>query len=188
MSALNVPERQILSQFPDDPTFTLHRVRFVRIRDALWVVGTPEYEVGVRDLGACPERVTPLVRAAPGPSSVDAAQIYFFQNEGNLEARLVEMRHNARQIAEVLGAEGVDQDEVPNAWVAIQSTDWISAGTEVGPPLTDDVARFQALGDDGLLLSPTRIRASHHSAYDIGGEVRNRGNSSVGSASAWSLS
>ena len=64
MSALNIPERQILCQFPDDPTFTLHhRVLFVRIRDALWVVGTPDYEVGVRDLGAYPERVTHLVRA-----------------------------------------------------------------------------------------------------------------------------
>ena len=138
------------------PTFTLHhRVLFVRLRDALWVVGTPDYEVGVRDLGAYPERVTPHVRAAPWPSSVDEAQHFSFQDEGNLEARLVEMRRNARQIAEVLGGEGVDEDEVPKAWVAIQSKDWISAGTEVGPPLTDDVARFQALGDYGLLDSPT---------------------------------
>ena len=86
---------------------------------------------------------------------MDAAQIYSFQDEGKLEARLVEMRRNARQIAEVLGAEGVDEDEVPKAWVAIQSKDWISAGTEVDSPLTNDVARFQALGDYGLLLSPT---------------------------------
>ena len=62
MSALNIPERQLFVQFPDDTTFTLHhRVLFVRIRDALWVVGTPDYEVGVRDLGAHLERVTPLV-------------------------------------------------------------------------------------------------------------------------------
>ena len=88
MSALNIPERQILLQFPGDPTFTLHhRVLFVRIRDALWVVGTPDHEVGDRDLGAYPERATPLVRAAPWPSSVNAAQIYSFQDEGNLEAR-----------------------------------------------------------------------------------------------------
>ena len=89
MSALNILERQILLQFPDDPTFTLHhRVLFVRIRDALWVVGTPDYEVGVRDLGAYPARVTPLARAAPWPSSVDPSVIYSFQGEGNVEARL----------------------------------------------------------------------------------------------------
>ena len=36
MSALNIPERQILLQFPDDPTFTLHyRVLFVRIGNVL---------------------------------------------------------------------------------------------------------------------------------------------------------
>ena len=40
----------------------------------------------------------------------------------------------------IVGAEGVDEDEVPKACVAIQSKDWISAGTEVGPLLTDDVA------------------------------------------------
>ena len=85
---------------------------------------------------------------------MDATQIYSFQDEGNLEARLVGMRRNARQIAKVLGAEGVDEDKVPKAREAIQSKDWIS-GTGVGPPLTDDVARFQALGDYGLLLSPT---------------------------------
>ena len=39
---------------------------FVRVRDVLWVDGTPDYEVDVRDLGAHPERVTSLVRAALG--------------------------------------------------------------------------------------------------------------------------
>ena len=59
---------------------------FVRVRDALWVVGTLDYEVGVRDLGTHPERVTPLVRGAPWPRGVVAAQVYPFQDEGDLEA------------------------------------------------------------------------------------------------------
>ena len=109
---------------------------------------------GVRDLGAHPERVTPLVRAAPWPSGVDVALVYPFQDEGDLEARLVGMRRNARQLAELLGAEGMGEDEVPKVWVAIQSKDSILAGTEVGVPLIDDVPRFQALGDCGLALSP----------------------------------
>ena len=58
------------------------------------------------------------------------------------------------QIAEDLGAEGMDEDEVSKVWVAIQSKNWISAGTEVGLPLIDDVARFQAVGGCGLVLSP----------------------------------
>ena len=107
MSALVVPERQVLLEFPDDPTYSLHhRVLFVRVQDALWVVGTPDYEVGVRDLGTHPERVTPLVRGAPWPRGVDAAQVYLFQDEGDLDARLLVMRRTARQLAEVLGAEG----------------------------------------------------------------------------------
>ena len=73
--------------------------------------------------------------------------------EGDLEARLVGMRRDARQIAEVLGAEGRDEDEVSKVWVAIQSKDWISAGTEVGLLLIDGATRFQALGDYGLALS-----------------------------------
>ena len=32
-------------------------------------------------------------------------------------------RRAARQIAEVLGAEGVEEDEVPKVWVAIQFKD-----------------------------------------------------------------
>ena len=64
------------------------------------------------------------------------------------------MRRTARQIAEVLGAEGMDEDVVLKVWVAILSKDWISAGTEVGLPLIDDATRVQALGDHGLALSP----------------------------------
>ena len=40
------------------------------------MVGSPDYEVGVRDLGTHPERVVPLVRGAPWPRGVDAAQVY----------------------------------------------------------------------------------------------------------------
>ena len=58
--------------------------------------------MGGRDLGTHPERVTPLVRGAPWPHGVDAAQIYSFQDEGDLEARLHGMRRTARQIADVL--------------------------------------------------------------------------------------
>ena len=117
MSALDIPERQILLQFPDDPNFTVHhRVLFVRVRDALWVVG-----------------------------------------------------RNARQIDEVLGAEGMDEDEVPKVWVAIQSKDWISAGTEVGLPLIDWLGTLAGW-----------LRASHHPAHDTGGEGRDRGHQSVG--------
>ena len=85
---------------------------------------------------------------------MDVAQVYPIQDEGDLEARLVGMRPNARQVAEVLGAEGRDEHDVPKVWVALQSKDWISAGTEIGLPLIDDVAKFQALGDYGLALSP----------------------------------
>ena len=156
MSALVVPERQVLLEFPDDPTYSLHhRVLFVRVQDALWVVGSPDYEVGVRDLGTHPERVTTLVLGAPWPREVDAAQVYPFQDQGDLDARPLVMRRTARQLAEVLGAEGMDEDEISKVWVAVQSKDWISAGTEVGLPLTDDVTRFQVLCDYGLALSPT---------------------------------
>ena len=84
MSALNISERQVLLEFPEDPTFTYHhRVLFVRVRDALWVVGSPDYEVDARDLGTHPERVVPLVRGAPWPLGVDAAQVCPFQDRGS---------------------------------------------------------------------------------------------------------
>ena len=87
------------------------------------MVGTLDYEVGVRDLGTHPERVTPLVRGAPWPRGVDAAQVYPFQDEGDLEARLLGMRRTAHQIAEVLGAEGMDEDEVmKEGWPSCQRT------------------------------------------------------------------
>ena len=154
MSALNIPERQFLLEFPEDLTYMLHhRVLFVRVRDALWVVGSPDYEVGVRNLGTHPESVIPLDRGAPWPRGVNAAQVYPLQDEGDLEARLLVMRRTARQIAEVLGAEDMNEDEVSKVWVAVQSKDWISAGSEVSLPLIDDVTRFHVLGDYGLALS-----------------------------------
>ena len=66
------------------------------------------WNAGLRsgDLGTHPERVTPLVRGAPWPRGVDVAQVYPLQDEGDLEARLVGMGCTARQIAEVLSAEG----------------------------------------------------------------------------------
>ena len=111
--------------------------------------------MGVRDLGTHSQRVVPLVRGAPWPRGVDAAHFYPFQDEGDLEARLLVKRRTARQIAEVLGAEGVEGDEFPKVWVAIQSKGWISAGTEVSQPLIDDNTRFQTLGEYGLVLWPT---------------------------------
>ena len=65
------------------------------------------------------------------------------------------MQRTASQIADVLGAERVEEDEVPKVWVVIQSKDWISAGTEVSQPLIGDDTRFQTLGEYGLALSST---------------------------------
>ena len=111
-------------QVPDDRTFTLHHgVLFVRLRDALWVGGTPDYDVGVRDLEAYPERVTPLVRVAPWLPVWMPLKLIPFRMKDILRLSL--------------------------------SRYWISEGTELVLPITDDVARFQALGDCGLLLSPT---------------------------------
>ena len=64
------------------------------------------------DLSAYPERVSLLAVWM-------SFKNYSFQDERNLEAQLIR-RRNGRQIVEVVGAEGVD-DEVPNVWVAIQS-------------------------------------------------------------------
>ena len=115
------------------------------------MVGSPDYKVGACDLGTHPDRVVPLNRGPPWPRT----QVYNFQDEGDLEARLSVMRRTARQMADVLGAEGVEEDDVPKVWVATQSQDWISAGAEVSQPLISDDTRFQNLGACGLVLSPT---------------------------------
>ena len=124
------------------------------------MVGLPNYEVGVRDLGSHPERVTPLVRGAPWPRVVDAAQVYSFQDEGDLKARLLVMHCTARQIAKVLGVEVVDEDEVLKIRVAVQSKGWISAGTEVSLPLIDDDRRFQGVSEDSAVCH------SHATVYE----------------------
>ena len=87
------------------------------------------------------------------------------------------MRRNARQIAEVLGAQGVDEDEVPGSGrgpegigdYPVKGLD--STGTEVGLPLIDDVVRFQVLGDYGCGAFARWLSVSHHPAQDTGGEA-----------------
>ena len=83
---------------------------------------------------------------------MDVAQVYPFRMKGILRLDLLEcvvvLAKSLRFVAE-----GMDEDEVPKVMVAIQSKDWILAGTEVGLPLIDDVTKFQAPGDYGLALS-----------------------------------
>eukprot|EP00974_Lingulodinium_polyedra_P024441 2366040-Lingulodinium_polyedra.AAC.1 len=60
--ALDIEEPQVLINFPDDPVPWHHRVLLRRLRDAVWVVLTPDGELQVEDLGDY--RLLPMGRGA----------------------------------------------------------------------------------------------------------------------------
>ena len=122
--------------------YSVNSVFVARVRGSLWLGDLSDYEVAVRDLRAFTERVAPSVRVALW-SDVDSAQIYSSLDERIPEARMVEMRPNARLSAQIADAEDVAAAEVPPLWVAILSKDWSSTGTEVGLSLLEAAIKNQ---------------------------------------------
>ncbi len=81
--SLDIDEPQVLVQYPDDDLEWHHRVLLRRLRDATWIMLTPDLNIEVADLGE--HTLLPPVRAAPLPADV-ADRCYTFG--GNLDGRL----------------------------------------------------------------------------------------------------
>jgi len=98
---LDIPEKQALVCYDNDPNglFWHHRILFNRVEGSVWIIGTPDRAVYSTDLGE--QALRPLRRDAGFPADV-AGQVYCF---GALTAaQLNEMRAEAREMAELLGA------------------------------------------------------------------------------------
>ena len=67
--SLNIPEKQVLLEFPPDVDGVRyhHRVLFFGIREGSWVLASPEGRVGVRDLSAHGGSVIALAKGAALP-------------------------------------------------------------------------------------------------------------------------
>ena len=97
---LNLPERQVLVEFPRDPNMMWHhRLLLIRVRGSLWIVATPTREVEQVDLSQY--RVLPVERHAHFP--LDGRPYFCFGQLSDLEVD--QLRSRAGSLADVLGLE-----------------------------------------------------------------------------------
>ena len=100
---LNIPERQLSVEFPEDHFPQHHRVLVVSLGQARWIVCTPTWSVEVMDFDG--ENITPLTRNARFPAHLKP--MFVFAVAEATEERLTAMRAEAMALAEVLGVVGV---------------------------------------------------------------------------------
>ena len=68
MSSLDIPERQILLRFPEDPVPWYHRILMLPLSGASWVVATPDLVLQIEDLAG--QRVRALARNVDFPTGI----------------------------------------------------------------------------------------------------------------------
>lgn len=141
--SLDVPEPQILLNFPGDANgfFHHHRLLLKRLSPGRWIALSPDYELETIDLNARQHIV--LGRRSPFPAHL-LPEIYAFDviPRGDLES----YRRRAATMAVVLGDEDMQE---------IQSQSWVFSdpqssklGTEVRP---DALANAVFMGNRGLV-------------------------------------
>lgn len=148
---LKIPEKQILLRYDADPNglYWHHRVLFSRIRGSVWVVGTSDRAVFSEDIGE--HAVRPLRADSSFPLDI-ADQIYCFDRDTVGVAELNAMRVEAKDIADVMGAEGQVsavglEDEM---WV-IAEVDHPDFGRELGlDELGDETKTVMLDGTKGV--------------------------------------
>ena len=137
--SLDVDEPQVLVRFPDDPVTWHHRVLLRRLRDATWIVLTPDFSVEVADLSA--HNLFPLIRATPLPAPM-VADAYLFAPGS--EPQIAGFHSQAGRIANILGG-----GAVPRAEGGAPHLSWRVADTSVpdfGAEVSDDVVESAATG------------------------------------------
>ena len=95
--SLDIPERQVLVPYYNNDLVWRHRVLLVKLGDARWVVGTPDFEVQAADLSTF-RKIHALPRNGDFPASAIAAGLYCFDNPIRDED-LLQMRGEAARLA-----------------------------------------------------------------------------------------
>ena len=100
-NTLDIPELQALTEFPGDANGLNHhhRVLFYRVRDARWIVGSPDWDVYVEDQAE--HNITALRRNAPFPARL-VAEVYAFDRQ-EARDRMAQARADAKALAVIMG-------------------------------------------------------------------------------------
>jgi hypothetical protein len=129
----DIIEPQVLVRFPDDTLDWHHRVLLRRLRDATWIVLTPDFDTEVQDLSQ--HTLLPLARGGPVPVNV-AARRYLFAP--GVEAGLPAHHAKAVRLALILGgAPEVAAGTGPAACWRVADTAASGFGAEVGDDLVE---------------------------------------------------
>ena len=153
LRVLDIPELQVLLNFPRDPNLHWHhRVLLKRVSDANWLVVTPDGEIEYIDLSEFTYRV--LVRAAAFPADlVNDAYVFDPVDAPTMDG----YRREARLQAQVLGAD--DKGGAEDVLWIYSDPNKPKFGEEVPAQLVEAAEGFAALGNQALVKDGDHVRA-----------------------------
>ena len=145
--SLDIPERQLLVYYEDDPIPWHHRVLLIKITGSTYTWGTPDLEVQVQDVSQL--FIRPIARNSAYPV-VDGA-IYGFERDFP-EDQLSNLRAEARMLGEIMGADmtAVAAAGGPEAAWLIADIAHEPFGQPVPPAVHTSPDRFMAKGSMAL--------------------------------------
>ena len=145
--SLDIDEPQILINYPDDAFPWHHRVLLRRLRDAVWLVATPDGNVEATDLAVQP--LVALGRAAPVPVNA-VGRCYLCRPE--LAGLLPALHQQAARLSVILGGAPVAAAERlgPQSVWRIADTAAYDFGVEVDDELVEGPATGVSRGAVGL--------------------------------------
>eukprot|EP00971_Amphidinium_carterae_P104106 2061796-Amphidinium_carterae.1 len=148
MVSLDIDEPQVLLRFADDPVEWHHRVLIRRLRDAVWVVLTPDGELQVENLADY--QLLALERGQPVPA-LAAGNCYLFEDNG--AADLPRQHRAARRMAVILG--GVQEGDMQQSEATWRVADPAAAefGTEVSVEVVNNPATCVTRGAVSLAMT-----------------------------------
>lgn len=145
--ALNIEEPQVLLQFDDDPVPYHHRILIRRLKEATWVVVTPEGDLQVENLADY--AMLPLMRAGAIPSVAGAAGCHLFSRA--VDDELPGWHAQAARLAMVLGGpSSVEPSATITSTWRIADTSSADFGSEVAGDVVLNPATGIVRGAVGL--------------------------------------
>ena len=150
LKSLNIPEKQVLIDYWDDPNefYWHHRILLLPTEEpGRWVTCTPDYAVETQDLSE--HRIVPLQRNSEFPADY-RGYIYSFDAGDCGEARLEIFRRQARALAEIMNS-GKAAPPVPEgaSW-RVADTAHAAFGCEIPSAILGDAEHFITRGNVGL--------------------------------------
>jgi hypothetical protein len=145
--SLDIPESQVLVNFPNDAIPWHHRVLLFRIEGSKWVVLTPDGDIQVIDLKSRDLRA--LSRNSPIPRGLGGSYVF-----DPIDAeKLVAVRAEARRLAAALGGTVAVEETVGESTAVWRFADTASPrfGQEVSGDLLGVADRFKVGGASGLV-------------------------------------